>query len=77
MNQQGNTGSEENEIRAERQVEDEDGIVLSRDALMDKEQRLAERAPLQEQEEAITGQPKLDKTESLTQREDLDGRDGL
>ncbi len=34
---------------------DEDGIVFDRDALMDKEQRLAERAlqELREQEEAI------------------------
>ncbi len=37
LNQQGNTGSERNEIRARRQVEkDEDGIVFDRDALMDK-----------------------------------------
>ncbi len=35
----------ENETEPEKQVEkDEDGIVFDRDVLMDKEQRLAERA---------------------------------
>ncbi len=47
--------AKENETVRERQVEkDEDGIVFDRDALMDKEQRLAKRAQeLREQEEAV------------------------